>query len=93
MTAGEVAAFEAKYGYKVSSSILWSGNRVNDIRKHDRHAASNPLQHRHIHARRSKNEALVLDDSVHFKGIISGFEKVSTSETIDTAAMVKIWSV
>jgi hypothetical protein len=30
---------------------------------------------------------------VHFKGIISGFDKVSTSETIDTAAMVKIWSV
>jgi hypothetical protein len=26
---------------------------------------------------------LVLDDSVHFKGIISGFDKVSTSETID----------
>jgi hypothetical protein len=33
------------------------------------------------------------DDSVHFKGIISGFDKVSTSETIDTTAMVKTWSV
>ncbi len=29
------------------------------------------------------SSGLVLDDSVHFKGTISGFDKVSTSETID----------
>ena len=28
-------------------------NRIDDVREHNRHAASNPLQHRHIRAARS----------------------------------------